>query len=88
MCLGVPGKIIEIYTIGELRMAKADFGGVLREACIEAVPDAKVGDYTIIHAGFALNLLSEEEAKITLDALAELASIVEQMDSEESTSKG
>ena len=87
MCLGVPGKIIEIYTIGELRMAKADFGGVVREACIEAVPDAKVGDYTIIHAGFALNLLSEEEAKITLDALAELASIVEQMDSEESTSK-
>lgn len=88
MCLGVPGKIIEIYTIGELRMAKADFGGVVREACIEAVPDAKVGDYTIIHAGFALNLLSEEEAKITLDALAELASIVEQMDNEESTSKG
>ena len=86
MCLGVPGKIVEIYTIGELRMAKADFGGVLREACIEAVPDAKVGDYTIIHAGFALNLLSEEEAKITLDALAELASIVEQMDSEETTS--
>lgn len=80
MCLGVPGKIIEIYSIGALRMAKVDFGGVLREACIEAVPDAQVGDYTIIHAGFALNLLSEEEAKITLDSLTELALLVEEMD--------
>lgn len=88
MCLGVPGKIIEIYTVGALKMAKVDFGGVLREACIEAIPDAKVGDYTIIHAGFALNQLSEEEAKMTLDALAELASMVEEMDEDESRAKG
>ncbi len=49
-------------------MAKVDFGGVIREACIEAFPEAQVGDYTIIHAGFALNLFSEEEAQETLDA--------------------
>jgi hydrogenase expression/formation protein HypC len=56
-------------------MAKIDFGGVVREACVEALPEAKVGDYTIIHAGFALNLLSEEEAQTTLAALRELAEL-------------
>jgi hydrogenase expression/formation protein HypC len=73
MCLAVPGKIIDIYSAGSLRMAKIDFGGVIREACIEALPEANVGDYTIIHAGFALNILSEEEAQQTLDAFKELA---------------
>ncbi len=72
MCLGIPGKIVEIYTSGTLKMAKIDFGGVTREACIETIPQAKVGDYTIIHAGFALNLMSESEARETLDALKEL----------------
>ncbi len=73
MCLAVPGKIVEIYTDRGLRMAKVDFGGVLREACMETLPDAQVGEYTIIHAGFALSLLSEEEALITLGLLNELA---------------
>ncbi len=75
MCLAVPGKIIEIYDQNTLRMGKIDFGGVIREACLEALPDANVGDYTIVHAGFALNLLSEEEAQETLDALNEIADI-------------
>jgi hydrogenase expression/formation protein HypC len=75
MCLGIPGKIIEIYTSGTLKMAKIDFGGVTREACIETIPEAKVGDYTIIHAGFALNLMSESEARETLDALKELGEL-------------
>ncbi len=80
MCLGVPGKIIEIYSAGGLRMGKMDFGGVIREACLETLPEAQVGDYTIIHAGFALNLLSEEEANITLDLLREIASFGEEED--------
>ncbi len=79
MCLGVPGKIIELYTAGTLHMAKVDFGGVVREACVETIPEAKIGDYTIIHAGFALNLLSEEEAQATLDALSELAAFQDQL---------
>ncbi len=73
MCLGVPGKIVEIYQAGGLHMCKVDFGGVIREACIETLPEAKVGEYTIIHAGFALNILSEEEAQSTLDILRELS---------------
>lgn len=83
MCLGVPGKITAIYNSGTLQMAKIDFGGVIREACIEAVPEAKVGDWTIIHAGFALNMMSEEEAQETLDALRQLAMIDEEINASE-----
>ncbi len=77
MCLGVPGKIVEIYNDRGLRMCKVDFGGAVREACIETLPDARVGDYTIVHAGFALNLLSEEDAQATLDLLREISAAAE-----------
>jgi len=73
MCLGVPGKIIEFIDQPGLRMCKVDFGGVTRTVCIETLPDAKINDYVIVHAGFALNLLSEEEAMLTLETLRELA---------------
>jgi len=72
MCLGVPGKIIEIYEKQGLRMAQVDFSGVKREACIEHVPEAQIGDYAIIHVGFAISLLSEEEAQETLDLLRQV----------------
>jgi hydrogenase expression/formation protein HypC len=72
MCLGVPGKIIEILDGPGLRMANVDFGGVIRQVCIETLPDAQVGDYTIVHAGYALNKLSEEEAQETLAILREM----------------
>jgi hydrogenase expression/formation protein HypC len=77
MCLGVPGKIIEIYETGGLSMGKVDFGGVTREACLAYVPEAQVGDYTIIHVGFALNLISEEEALETLDLLRQIGELSE-----------
>ncbi len=79
MCLGVPGKIIEIYTDRGLRMCKVDFGGVVRDACIETLPEAKPGDYAIIHAGFALNLLSEEDALETLDLLRQLSAVEDEL---------
>lgn len=75
MCLGVPGKIIEMYEQGGLQMCKVDFGGVVRETCLTYVPEAKVGDYCIVHVGFALNLLSEEDAKETLDLLKQITDI-------------
>lgn len=77
MCLGVPGKIIEIYEAGGLSMGKVDFGGVTREACLAYIPEARVGDYTIIHVGFALNLISEEEALETLDLLRQIGELSE-----------
>lgn len=80
MCLAVPGKIVDIYDSAGMRMCKVDFGGVTREVCLQALPDAKIGDYTIVHAGFALNILSASEAKETLDTLRELGEIEEEMD--------
>jgi len=80
MCLGIPGKIISIYDDHGTKMAKIDFGGVTREACIEVIDDAKPGDWTIVHAGFALNLLSEDEALSTLEILKELADFTGQDD--------
>ena len=73
MCLGVPGKIVEIYEAGGLKMGKVDFGGALREACLEYVPEAEVGQYAIIHVGFAISLLDEEEAQETLELLRQVA---------------
>jgi hydrogenase expression/formation protein HypC len=79
MCLGVPGKIVEIYPKENMRMCKIDFGGTTREACLDFIPEAKVGDYTIIHVGFAISLLSEEEAMETLALLQEIADIEEEL---------
>jgi hydrogenase expression/formation protein HypC len=73
MCLGIPGKITDIYERSGLLMGTIDFNSVSREVCLAYVPDAKVGDYAIIHVGFALNLLSEEEALETLTLLREIA---------------
>jgi hydrogenase expression/formation protein HypC len=77
MCLGIPGKIVEILNKPGLKMCKMDFGGVIREVCIESLPEAKVGDFAIVHAGFALNLLSEQDANETLDLLREIAMLEE-----------
>lgn len=79
MCLGVPGKLVELYEAGGLRMGKVDFGGVSREACLEYVPEAKLGDYVVIHVGFAISLLSEEEAAATLEVLREVCNIDEEL---------
>ncbi|MFN2187403.1 MAG: HypC/HybG/HupF family hydrogenase formation chaperone [Candidatus Promineifilaceae bacterium] len=83
MCLGIPGKIIEVYETNGLRMGKVDFGGVTREACLEYVPEANLGDYTIIHVGFAISKLSEDEAHETLRILREIADIGEELGVEE-----
>lgn len=75
MCLAVPGKIIETFEVDGLRMGKVDFGGVIREACLAYVPEVQVGDYTVIHVGFAINLLSEQEAQESLETLRQLADL-------------
>jgi hydrogenase expression/formation protein HypC len=69
MCLGIPGKITRIYENNGLRMGKVDFSGVAREVCLEYVPEAQVGDYVMVHVGFAINTLNEQEAQETLNLL-------------------
>ena len=84
MCLGIPGKIIEIDSSSNFLMAKIDFGGVIREACIQAIPDAKIGDYTIVHAGFALNIISPEDAAETLRLLNEITALDDELSTDRS----
>lgn len=71
MCLGIPGRIIETQDSGLMRMAKVDFGGVIREVSLAYVPEADIDDYVIVHAGFAISQVNEAEAQETLDLLVE-----------------
>ena len=79
MCLGVPGRIEEIYQKDGLKMARVDFGGVLREACLDYVPEAKIGEYCIIHVGFAITLLSEQDAQETLAMLRDIVNLEQEL---------
>lgn len=79
MCLGVPGKIIEIYQADGVRMGKVDFGGILKEACLDFVPEAQIGDYTIIHVGFAITQLDEASAQASLALFQELGILDEEL---------
>ncbi len=72
MCLGIPGKIVEIYENAGLRMGRIDYGGVIKEACLAYVPEASLDQYVLVHAGFALNVLAPDEAEETLKVFREL----------------
>jgi len=78
MCLGIPAKVIELYESNGMRMAKVDFGGALKEACMEYLPEVKVGDYTIIHVGFGLSILDELEALETMELLRQIDALGEE----------
>ncbi len=67
MCLGVPGRVEDVWEANGTRMATVDFGGVRKEVCLAYVPDVTVGDYTIVHVGFALTKLDEKSALETLE---------------------
>lgn len=78
MCLAVPGKIEIIYDGDQqLRMAKVNFGGVKKDISLAWVPEAQVGDYVLVHVGFALNKIDEEEAQETLNILREMGELAE-----------
>ena len=83
MCLSIPGRITEIHNDGALIMGKADFGGVLKEVCLDYVPEVKAGQYVLIHVGFAISVLDEEEAQETLGILREMASLDEELNPNE-----
>ena len=79
MCLGIPGKIEEIYETDGLPMAKVNFGGIVKETCLAYVPEAEVGNYVLVHVGFALNVIDEQEALETLDLLREIDALGEEL---------
>ena len=78
MCLGIPGKIKEIYEIEHTKMGKVDFSGVELDVCLEATPEAEIEDYVIVHAGFAISRLNEDEANETLSLLKEMEDVYQQ----------
>lgn len=78
MCLAVPGRVIEVRDSGGTPMADLDFGGVIKEVCLEYLPDLKVGEYAIVHVGFALQRLDEESALRTLKLFEELGLLQEE----------
>ena len=63
MCLGIPGKVLEIYQQNDLPMGKVEFGGVVKEICLVYTPEAAVGDFVIVHVGFAISRVDEAEAQ-------------------------
>lgn len=72
MCLAIPGKVLEIYDDGGLKMGRIDYAGTVNTACLEYVPKIEVGQYTIVHAGFAISIIDEEEAQKTYEVWNEL----------------
>ena len=75
MCLGIPGKVVEVYRENDLLMGKVDFGGVLKRVCLEYIPEVAVGEYALVHVGFALTRLDEAEAQSVFRLLAELGEL-------------
>lgn len=88
MCLGIPGKVIEIYESSGVRMGKVDFDGVVKEVCLAYLPELQLGDYTIVHVGFAITQLDEASALESLQLFRELGEFEAALAAEPEASAG
>ena len=77
MCLAISGKVVETFDQRGLYMARVQFGGIIREACLEYVPETQVGEYVLVHVGFAISRVDEAEAERTYQALRDLDQLTE-----------
>ena len=77
MCLGIPGKVVETYREHDVLMGKVDFGGVRKRVCLEHVPTVALGEYVLVHVGFALSILDEAEAKRVFEFLGQMKQLDE-----------
>ncbi len=75
MCLAIPGKILEIQESGELRSARVEFGGIVCQVSLNFVPEAELGDYVMVHVGFAISRVDAAEAQRTYQLLAEMGAL-------------
>jgi hydrogenase expression/formation protein HypC len=80
MCLAIPGKIVDMYEENGLCMGKLDFGGTIRKCCLQYTPEAAIGDYALVHVGFAISIIDAEEAARTFQLLEEMGEIRAQLD--------
>ncbi len=77
MCLAIPGKLIELKEVQGIRMGKANFGGIVKQICLEYTPEARIDDYILVHVGFALAIIDEAEAERTYELLKQLDQLSE-----------
>jgi hydrogenase expression/formation protein HypC len=77
MCLGIPGKVVETYQEHDVLMGKVDFGGVAKRVCLDHVPEVRVGNYVIVHVGFALSVVDEDEAQQVFSFLRQMNELEE-----------
>ncbi len=77
MCLAIPGKVVETHEVDGMMMAKVNFGGMIKSVCLAYTPDAVPGDYVLVHVGFALSSVNQEEAERTFKLLEELGQLDE-----------
>jgi hydrogenase expression/formation protein HypC len=82
MCLGVPGRIEAIRDDRGTQMATVDFGGIRKEVCLAYLPDAQVGEYTLVHVGFAITRIDEESAMETLELIRSIGNLAEELGEE------
>lgn len=83
MCLAIPGKVIEIADSADgMRMGRANFGGIVKQVCLEYTPDVSLGEYVLVHVGFALGKVDEEEALRTYNLLEEIGALDELLGTE------
>ena len=82
MCLGVPGQIVERFEKDGLPMARVSFAGIIKETCLAYVPEAQVGQYVLVHVGFALSQIDEQEAQEIFSYLEEIGEAEEKAESE------
>jgi hydrogenase expression/formation protein HypC len=84
MCLAIPGRVEEIHDDGLVRMGKVNFSGIVKEVCLAYLPELQVGDYTIVHVGFAISKVDEASAQATLKAFREMGLLDEELQQESS----
>ena len=77
MCLGIPGKVLRTYKEHDVLMGKVDFGGVSKQVCLEHVPEVQIGQYVLVHVGFALSKIDEEEAQFVFKFLDKMNQLEE-----------
>ena len=80
MCLAIPGKILEIDSTSQPLMGKVSFGGIQKQICLELTPDAAIGEYVIVHVGFAISKMGETEALETLKLIEEMENFGDELD--------
>ena len=79
MCLGIPGRVTQVYEADGIRMGRVDFAGIVKDVCLAYMPEIEVGDYTIVHVGFAITKLDEQSAQESLRLFSELGVLQEEL---------